>query len=166
MSSSNQPHHDIFITVLGTATCKARQFGYSARQGILQSGVAALFGLMGLSSGQVKRMCTILRWTSSEERVAEKLRHCRRECARCGIFRERLRASLSKKIKEHKGGEKGDGVVNIVVLSGASAPAAVVNILNKGTKYSSEPLVRPPEMQALVRQVSQKRPRKTGNVRS
>uniref|UniRef100_A0A6B0UB96 Putative tick transposon n=1 Tax=Ixodes ricinus TaxID=34613 RepID=A0A6B0UB96_IXORI len=62
MCSSNRPYHGIlYINAIVAATCKAKQFGYAVRHGILPPKVDALFGLMGASSRHVKRVCTILR---------------------------------------------------------------------------------------------------------
>ncbi|CAN8013162.1 unnamed protein product, partial [Ixodes persulcatus] len=41
---------------------------------------------------------------------------------------------------------------NVVFLGGATVPAVVMNILEKGPKFDTEPSVRPSEMLALVRQ--------------
>ncbi|KAG0420887.1 hypothetical protein HPB47_003203 [Ixodes persulcatus] len=43
----------------------------------------------------------------------------------------------------------GGGAGNIVFLGSASAPVKIVNILKKGPRFATEPLVRPPEMLGL-----------------
>ncbi|KAG0434018.1 hypothetical protein HPB47_019409 [Ixodes persulcatus] len=173
MCSSSQSHQDVYyINAIATATCKARHYGYSARKGIPPSDVAGLFGLVAPSAGHAKRICKILRseswrqarlfkdclkaWcyrTSRDEYAAErKLRVCMKEATQVTEFLwERLRASYPKKQEVPR-----DVNGNVVFLGGASATPEVMKILNKGPKFATEPAVKPSEMLALVRQISDK----------
>ncbi|KAG0419899.1 hypothetical protein HPB47_003812 [Ixodes persulcatus] len=85
--------------------------------------------------------------------VAErKFRACKREVVRVTEFLwERQRAVLPKKLQGQPGVKD-----NVVLLGDATVPTPVLNILEKGPKFATEPSVRPSELLALVRQVSAK----------
>ncbi|KAM7312143.1 hypothetical protein ISCGN_009048 [Ixodes scapularis] len=144
----------------------------SWRKGTSPPEVVALFGMVNPSAGHAKRVCKILRseswrqvrllqeglkvWcyrTSVDAGAAErKFRACKREVVQVTDFLwERLRASFPKKCQGQPG-VKG----NVVFMGGASAPAEVTDILEKGPKFATEPSVGHSEMLALVRQVSAK----------
>ncbi|KAG0445532.1 hypothetical protein HPB47_014227 [Ixodes persulcatus] len=173
MCSLSLPHQDIFyINAIALATCKARHFGYAIRKDNYPREVMGLFGLVAPSNEHAKRICKILRFESwrqvrllevclkvwcyraSRDKYAaeKKLRLCRREFAIVTNFLwERLRASFPKTPRCAQSGEE-----NVVFLWEASAPVSVVNVFAKGPKFATEPLVKPPEILALVRQVSDK----------